>query len=231
MAQSDELAFDNAIKSLEATAASAGVHMHVDAAARRLYVQEIRAMSDKLRQEVARGRLTWAQAAEQAQTTRNVIMQLSRSHSTPVGRAFAQYKKPQGRGLDALIAEKTIKLFGRTSSFTTLTQSQQQLVFAEIVASAGRSQPEITRNVSRLSGMGRGVVLLSVAISTYNILTAQNTARAIKRELITTSAGISGSVAAGALAGLACGPGAPVCVTIGAFAGGALAAFGAGYIW
>lgn len=39
------------------------------------------------------------------------------------------------------------------------------------------------------------------------------------------------SIGAGALAGLACGPGAPVCVTIGAFVGGALAAFGAGFIW
>ncbi|QCP13991.1 hypothetical protein FCL38_28915 [Pseudoduganella umbonata] len=43
--------------------------------------------------------------------------------------------------------------------------------------------------------------------------------------------GIGGSIAAGALAGLACGPGAPVCVTIGAFVGGALAAFGAGFVW
>ena len=54
---------------------------------------------------------------------------------------------------------------------------------------------------------------------------------AIKRELVTTTAGMGGSIAAGALAGLACGPGAPVCVTIGAFIGGALAAFGAGFIW
>ncbi|MYM68298.1 hypothetical protein GTP45_15885 [Pseudoduganella sp. FT55W] len=35
----------------------------------------------------------------------------------------------------------------------------------------------------------------------------------------------------GAIAGLACGPAAPVCVTVGAFAGGALAAFGASYSW
>ncbi len=50
-------------------------------------------------------------------------------------------------------------------------------------------------------------------------------------EATAASAGIGGSIAAGALAGLACGPGAPVCVTIGAFVGGALAALGAGFIW
>jgi hypothetical protein len=33
------------------------------------------------------------------------------------------------------------------------------------------------------------------------------------------------------LAGLACGPGAPVCVTIGAFVGGAAAAFGVDLFW
>lgn len=46
-----------------------------------------------------------------------------------------------------------------------------------------------------------------------------------------TNIGLYACIAAGALAGLACGPGAPVCVTIGAFAGGAMAAFGAGFIW
>ncbi len=38
--------------------------------------------------------------------------------------------------------------------------------------------------------------------------------------------GIAGGIAGGAAAGLVCGPGAPVCVGIGAFVGGALAAFG-----
>jgi hypothetical protein len=79
--------------------------------------------------------------------------------------------------------------------------------------------------------MGRSLILLSLALSTYNVLTARKKSAALKRELLTTAAGVSGSIAAGAIAGLACAPGAPVYVTIGAFAGGALAAFGAGYIW
>jgi hypothetical protein len=231
MQQSDEEAFENAIKSLEATTTSAGMHLEIDSTARRIYAREIKAMSDNLRREVARGKLTWAQAAEQAQTTRNVVMQLTRSHTTPIARAFAEYTKAEGRSLNTLVAEKTVKLFGKSAAFAKLTQSKQNRVFAEIVASAGRSQPTITRNVLRLSYLGRSVILLSLALSTYNVLTARNKSTAVKRELVTTSAGIGGSIAAGALAGLACGPGAPVCVTIGAFVGGALAAFGAGFIW
>jgi hypothetical protein len=188
-------------------------------------------MSDNLRREVAKGNLTWAQAAEHAQSTRNTVMQLARSRTTPVARAFAEHKKAEGRGLNALIAEKTAKLFGKNAIFTKLPSSMQNRVFAEIVASAGRSQPTITHNVLRLSYLGRSVILLSLALSTYNVLTASNKSTAVKRELVTTTAGIGGSIAAGALAGLACGPGAPVCVTIGAFVGGALAAFGAGFIW
>jgi len=231
MQQSDEDAFENAIKSLEASTASAGMHLEIDSAARRIYSREIKAMSDKLRREVAKGSLTWAQAAEQAHSTRNLVMQLTRSRTTPVARAFAEHNKAEGRGLNALVAEKTAKLFGKNAVFAKLAPSQQNRVFAEIVASAGRSQPAITRNMLRLSYVGRSVILLSLALSTYNVLTARNQSTALKRELVTTTAGIGGSIAAGALAGLACGPGAPVCVTIGAFAGGALAAFGAGFIW
>lgn len=231
MQQSDEEAFENAIKSLEATAASVGVHLEIDSTARQIYAREIKAMSGTLRREVAKGRMTWAQAAEQANNTRNVVMQLTRSRTTPVARAFAEHKKAEGRGLNALVAEKTAKLFGKNAVVEKLSPSQQSRVFAEIVASAGWSQPTITRNVLRLSYVGRSVILLSLALSTYNVLTARNKSAAVKRELVTTAAGIGGSVAAGALAGLACGPGAPVCVTIGAFAGGALAAFGAGFIW
>ncbi len=47
----------------------------------------------------------------------------------------------------------------------------------------------------------------------------------------TAGGGFLGGAAGGALAGLACGPGAPVCVTIGIFAGGALGAFGFGIVF
>ncbi|BES18985.1 hypothetical protein Ef18B233LT_28150 [Escherichia fergusonii] len=42
---------------------------------------------------------------------------------------------------------------------------------------------------------------------------------------------IAGAVAGGALTGLVCGPGAPVCVLIGGFVGGALAAWEMGRLW
>lgn len=79
------------------------------------------------------------------------------------------------------------------------------------------------RNLSRF---GRGLIVLSIAVSVYNVMSAEDKTQAAGREIAVTGAGIVGGMASGALAGLACGPGAPVCVTVGAFVGGALAAFG-----
>ncbi|NRR31370.1 hypothetical protein HSX11_14405 [Oxalobacteraceae bacterium] len=227
----NELAFENAIKSLEATTASLGVHLEVDSAARRTYAREVATMSAKLRSDVANGRLSWAQAAKEAQMTRNAVMEIIRSRSTPIGRALAQKLKLTGYTFNELIAGKTLQLFGSHAIFEKLSSLQQNKIFAAIVTSAGKANPKVSASLTRLSFVGRGLIFISVALSTYHIVTAKNKVKATKRELTTIGAGIGGSIAAGALAGLACGPAAPVCVTVGSFVGGAVAAFGAGYIW
>ena len=73
--------------------------------------------------------------------------------------------------------------------------------------------------------------LLSVALSVYTIATSEDRVSAARREAAVTGAGVAGGIAGGALAGLACGPAAPICVTVGAFVGGAVAAFGASANW
>ena len=85
--------------------------------------------------------------------------------------------------------------------------------------------------MKKLSSAGRSLVFLSIAISVYTVATADNKFDAAGKEIVITGAGIAGGIAGGALAGLACGPGAPVCVTVGAFVGGALAAFGVSITW
>lgn len=51
------------------------------------------------------------------------------------------------------------------------------------------------------------------------------------RQIAINGAGIAGAAAGGAMEGLMCGPGAPVCVLIGGFVGGALAAWEMGRLW
>lgn len=219
------------MRALEAEIANAGAHLEIDSRARQLYVSQVRAMADTLRAEAESGRITWKQAATQAQETRNVIMEVMRGRSTPVGRAVAENLKREGRTLNELIATKLQKLYGKDAVFDRLTPHQQNAVYAEIVKSAGKADPRVTAIMSKLSYAGRGLIVVTIALSVYTVATADDKVNAAKKELAVTGAGIGAGIAGGALAGLACGPGAPVCVTLGAFAGGALAAFGVSYFW
>lgn len=227
----DRALFESAMRALEAEAANIGAHFALDSAARQAYSRQIRAMADKLRTDATNGRITWAQAAKQAQETRNLIIELVRSRSTPVGRAVAESLKREGRTLNELVARKSLQLYGRDADFGRLSASQQNQVYADIVKSAGKSNPRVTVLMRRLSYAGRGLIVLSLALSVYKVAMAEDKLDAAGEEVAVTGAGIGGGIAGGALAGLACGPGAPVCVTVGAFVGGALAAFGVSFIW
>jgi hypothetical protein len=227
----DRTAFESVVQALEAEIANVGTHLAIDTAARAAYARQIQAMADDLRMQASSGKITWAEAVSRAQETRNLIMEVMRGRSTPVGRALAESLKREGRTLNELVARKTTQLYGRNASFPRLSAAQQNAVYAEIVRSAGKSNPRITLAMQRLAPAARGLLVLSIGLSVYTVMTADNKAAAASRELAVTGAGIAGGIASGALAGLVCGPGAPVCATVGAFVGGALAALGVDYLW
>lgn len=228
---SDREIFERAIRALEAEIANIGTHATIDGQARQAYARQIRRMADELRTEAMSGRITWKQAAGQAEEARNLIMDMIRGRSTPVGRALAQQIKSEGKTLNELIGRKTQQLFGRGTNFQALTSSQQQAVYGAIVESAGKSNPKVSATMRRLSNAGKGLIVLSLGLSIYRISNAEDKVEAATQEAAITGAGIGGGMAGGAIAGLACGPGAPVCVGVGAFVGGALAAFGVSFFW
>lgn len=168
------------------------------------------------------------QASQEAQKARNAIMEYTRKRSSPVGRAEAQKLKPDGYTFDQLLKLKTTKLYGQ-SEFQSLNQNQKNQVDKEIVDSSARPNKDVTAKTQSLSKMGRALILLSACISAYNIAVAEDKVSAIKREAAVTGSGVLGGMVGGAMFGLMCGPAAPVCVSIGAFTFGALAAFGVDY--
>lgn len=228
---SEEIAFENAIKALEAQMANIGAHLTIDANTRIAYSREVKKMAGELRQQAARGQITWAHAARQAQETRNLVMEVFRSRSTPVGLSLALNKKRSGILLNDLAEAKAQKIFGTGATFSKLSVSQKNRIYAAIVTSAGKPNEAVNRAMTRLSYAGRGVLLISLSISVYNITVSDNKVSATGKELAVTGAGIGGGIAGGAAAGLACGPASLVCVTLGAFVGGALSAFGVGMMW
>ena len=147
-----------------------------------------------------------------------------------MGRAVAEWVKREGPSLNALIARNTLREFPG-ADFWQLSPSQRDVVYRRIVESAGRSDAGWTALMRKLSPVGRGLLVVSIGLSVYTVATADDPGDAAGRELAVTGAGVGGGIAGGALAGLACGPGAPVCVGVGAFVGGALAAFGVDFFW
>lgn len=227
----DKAAFEQSMKALESQVANAGAHITVDSTTRLAYAREIKAMAKKLESDALSGKINWIDAAKQAQETRNLIMEIFRRRSTPIGRAMAEKLKIKGYSLNELVARHTMLNFGETAIFKSLSSSKKEVIYASIVKSAGQSNTKVSAALSRLSYAGRGLIVISVAISAYTVATSTDKLYATGKELVSVGAGIGGGVAGGALAGLACGPGAPICVTVGAFVGGTLAAFGVSFIW
>ncbi|MBY6155236.1 hypothetical protein KUV47_18580 [Vannielia litorea] len=227
----DRDAFESAIRGLHGELANLGAHGVIDGSTRALYDRQVRAMAEELRRKATMGEITWRQAATEANTVRNTVMDSLRGRSTPLGRALAESLKSQGKTLNEMIARKTLQLFGPNANFNALSTAQQNQVYAAIVESAGKSNPAITARMRTVSRAGRGLLVLSLAVSVYVVATAEDKGEALVHEGAVTGAGIGGGIIGGAAAGLACGPGAPVCVAVGAFVGGALAAIGVDYFF
>ncbi|KIC86670.1 hypothetical protein [Pantoea agglomerans] len=223
--------FEEAVNALQGDVSAAAARLSVDPRLRLEYSKRIKEMAEDLRSRANLGLITWEQAAREAHETRNLIMDMVRSRSTPLGRAMAEQMKSSGKTLNELVAKKATSLFGPTANFNTLSETQKNQVYASIVESAGKSNPQVNLRMMRLSRAGKGLIVLSIAISFYEIYTAENKVSEMGRQLAINGAGIAGGAAGGAMAGLMCGPGAPVCVVLGGFVGGAVAAWEMGRIW
>jgi hypothetical protein len=223
--------FEREIAALHADVTALAAMVANDAHVRSLYRREIARAAHALRREALAGTSSWSQAARRASALRNDVLEQMRWRTSPVGRALAEQMKLKGRLWGDLLAHYTQKLFGKGVSFSSLGPAQQERVYAELVAAAGRSDPKVNLKLARWARVGRGLLVLSVGVSVYNVVTAEDPGRQAVEEVAVTGVSIAGGIAGGALAGLACGPGAPVCVTIGAVVGGALAAFGVGSLF
>ncbi|WP_241647154.1 hypothetical protein [Rosenbergiella metrosideri] len=138
---------------------------------------------------------------------------------------MAERMKTSGVTLNELVAKKTASMFGPKTNFNSLSETQKNQVYAGIVESVGKSNPQINLRMMKLSRAAKGVMVLSIGVSVYEIYTSDNKALETGRQVAINGAGIAGGWAGGTIAGLMCGPGAPVCVLLGGFVGGALAAW------
>ena len=203
---------EDALHALQVTAANFGMASINDARVRENYVRRIKQMSDRILADVRAGIATPEEGAHFANQLRNRIMDEARVQSSVIGRARAEKMKAVGRSMEQLI-EKTTQQRFPGKSFIQLEKGQRREVFQEIIESAGRSKPQVTSQIGRWRIMGRGCLLFTVAITTFNIWTAENKVKASLREGLVLGGGVAGGALAGAATGLVCGPGAPFCST------------------
>jgi hypothetical protein len=183
-------------------------------------MRNIKAVSEEYIWRVNAGSLSAKTAAQEVNLIRNQILAAGRLKLSIVGLAYSVSKKETGKTLAELLeiyAGEKFKL-----PFDQLNVPQQNKVYLEIVQSGGRARAKVNVLARNLSRLGRGLIFVTIAISVYNIADSEDKLRTTAKEGATLGGGILGSAAAG----LACGPGAPVCVTIGVFVGGALGAYG-----
>ena len=223
--------FEREFDALKGDLAAAVAAANNDPYVRSLYQREIMALSEELRRSAVGGEITWREAASRAHEARNAMMEVMRGRTSPVGRALAESLKKEGLTLNELVAKKTIRIYGPTARFDALTAGERDAVFTGIVRSAASSNADVDLMMLRTARFGRGLLVLSVAIAVYDISTSKHPLQTAGEETAIAGGGILGGMAGGALAGLACGPGAPVCVTVGAFVGGALAGFGVSWLF
>ncbi|WP_431051572.1 hypothetical protein [Roseateles sp. L2-2] len=217
---------DEALDALQATAQNFAWRYIQDAKARATYVQRIAEAARTIRADVLAGKMSAAEGAAFAAQSRNMIMEEIRAITSAIGKAGAEAMKGQGLTLEMALDKAVKKLFpGQT--FAQLSAAQKRLVFLEIVDASGRSSPKVTGQIPRWRMLGRGLAVVTVAISIYNIWEAKNKLRQSVKEGATLAGGVLGGAAATASAGFVCGPGAPVCVTALFIVGGIFGAMAA----
>lgn len=215
---------DQELAKLEITAASFASHFIPDAKVRKEYIDQTKKMSVELRNKVSKNLISPQVAAQQAQSMRNTILEMQRKKSTALGLSIAEFLKKEGKTLSQLEAKYAQELY--KIDFDKLNTNERNTVWRKIVQKAGEPRVSATNGAKWMGRAGRGLFVMTIAISVYHIATAEDKVRATFNEGIAIGGGVAGATALGS-AGLACGPAAIACVPIGIFVGGILGSIGA----
>jgi hypothetical protein len=196
-----------------------------DARARAVYLEKIKLIPDICLEEVDKQTITLEEALDAAIEMRNFVMRCTREVSSAGGLLLATLKKGEGRSLEWVIQRQTQNLF-KGMKFEQLNSSQREQVFIAGIRAAGKDNswisPAALKGFPRFS---RGFLVLTAALSTFNIYMAENRAQAMLKEVVVLGGAYAGMVGVPAAAGLVFGgpPGAFAALVlyfVGGFIGG-----------
>jgi len=145
---------ETALHLLESESGAFAKSVIVDPAARAQYTRQTKAAVSELLDMVRQRKITPHVAAQTANAMRNQIMSLARSKLTDFGLALSREMKVDGLVLPTLQETYAGKRFGR--GFSSLAQTERELVWVDIVHAAGRSNRAVNIRV-KWYGMAAGV--------------------------------------------------------------------------
>lgn len=188
-------------------------------------------MSGDFQRRVRSGKLSVAEAAEQAHAMRQQILELTRMRTSPTVRAYVMNLKRASPSLASLAEKNAQALFKR--SVSALSETEQSAVWLRIVQSAGTDRTSASTLARKLGTVGRRLLLVSIAVGVYEVYKAENKPREIARQ---GTIGVAGAwsgwaVGTGTVASGMCAATAPVCVGAVALIGGILFAFGSDIVF
>lgn len=218
-----------ALRVMEAEAAQFGLRFINDSVARLNYTRLTARYAKYAQRAMEQGTISAREAAERASAMRNVILEAMRLKSSDLGRAIAEKQKPATKAFAWFCDKYAKELFKK--EFALLTEKEVFKVYLRIVERSGAPNTVFTAKALKYGKLGKLCIFATIGIAVFNIAVAEDKADAAKREGVSVLGGIAMGAAGGAAAGLLCGPGAPVCVAVGAFVGGIAGAMGAEYLY
>ena len=222
-----------------------------DANLRAAYMREIKKMSDGYLEAVKKGSISVKDAALEATDLRNQILDATRKKNSAIGLAVSQKEKALGKTLEQILEyyameikdpnsfnalksnrsaiDKHIKsiISAKRSYFNALTTEEKNRVYYSILKGSGKSNKSFNAKIKWMKIGGRVLIVFSIAYASYEIYNAENKEKEIYRQGTTILGGVAGDAGGSAAAGAICGPGSPICSTVGVIIGGAIGGFGA----
>lgn len=219
---SDDTGHDNvatALLGLKSAAATFAQQFFKDSAARKAYLEYTSEFAAKIWESYAAGKLSAREAAEAANQMRNEIMEATRLKLSPVGKATSVSLKEKGKLLEELLEHYAQKMFKK--GFAELDDAGRTAIYEEVIKASGRANPRVTAQAARLGKLARGLWIITIGISVYNIATSENMVHQACKEAMSLGASIALGTAVGAYGGVRFGPwGAAIGALIGGVLGG-----------
>lgn len=223
-----------------------------DSALRNAYMKAIKKMSHEYLKDVENGKMTVKEAAKEAHALRNDILEQTRKKNSPIALAASQKEKRTAKNLDQFLEYYALKLkdpdkwkklkyqsrqalddYVKTSNgtrhsyFQSLSTADKNKVFYSVVKGSGSSHGTFDKAAKYMKPLGRVIIVISISYAWYEIFSAENKEKEFYKQAATIGSGVAAGAAGGAIVGGVCGPGSPICSTVGVIIGGIAGGYGA----